>query len=96
MAQIAKKTKRYPSDLTDEEWKRLAPLMPRPGRRGRPREVDEAGEVGGAAVVACCEPAKMLEAAKASLDPVAMLVDGGVVRDEDIGDCQDFRVWAGG
>jgi len=40
MAQIAKKTKRYPSDLTDEEWDRIAPLMPRPGRRGRPREVD--------------------------------------------------------
>src|ERR1700737_383636 len=40
MAQIAKKTKRYPSDLTDEEWTELAPLMPKPGRRGRPREVD--------------------------------------------------------
>lgn len=40
MAQIAKKTKRYPSDLTDEEWDCLAPLMPKPGRRGRPREVD--------------------------------------------------------
>ena len=40
MAQVAKKTKRYPSDLTDEEWERIAPLMPKPGRRGRPREVD--------------------------------------------------------
>lgn len=40
MAQIAKKTKRYPSDLTDEEWDRIAPLMPKPRRRGRPREVD--------------------------------------------------------
>jgi transposase len=40
MAQIAKKTKRYPSDLTDEEWDQIAPLMPKPGRRGRPREVD--------------------------------------------------------
>lgn len=40
MAQIAKKTKRYPSDLTDEEWEQFAPLMPKPGRRGRPREVD--------------------------------------------------------
>jgi hypothetical protein len=28
------------SDLTDEEWERMAPLMPKPGRRGRPREVD--------------------------------------------------------
>ncbi|TJW03683.1 MAG: IS5/IS1182 family transposase, partial [Mesorhizobium sp.] len=27
MAQIAKKTKRYPSDLTDEEWEQFAPLM---------------------------------------------------------------------
>ena len=40
MAKIAKKTKRYPSDLTDEEWTQIAPLMPEPGRRGRPREVD--------------------------------------------------------
>jgi transposase len=40
MARITKKTKRYPSDLTDEEWDRIAPLMPKPGRRGRPREVE--------------------------------------------------------
>jgi transposase len=40
MAKIAKQTKRYPSDLTDEEWERIAPLMPKPGRRGRPREVE--------------------------------------------------------
>ncbi|WEJ98468.1 MAG: transposase [Candidatus Sphingomonas phytovorans] len=40
MAQIAKKTKRYPNDLTDEEWDRMSPLMPMPSRRGRPREVD--------------------------------------------------------
>jgi transposase len=40
MARIAKKTKRYPSDLTDEEWLEIAPLMPKPGRRGRPREVE--------------------------------------------------------
>jgi transposase len=40
MAQIARKTKRYPSDLTDEEWERIAPLMPKPGRRGRPREIE--------------------------------------------------------
>jgi transposase len=38
MAKIAKKTKRYPSDLTDEEWERLAPLTP--GRRRQPREVE--------------------------------------------------------
>lgn len=31
MAQIAKKTKRYPSDLTGEEWDRLTSLMPKPG-----------------------------------------------------------------
>ena len=40
IAAIERKTKRYPSDLTDEEWERIAPLMPAPGRRGRPREVD--------------------------------------------------------
>ena len=40
VARIERKTKRYPCDLTDEEWERIAPLMPKPGRRGRPREVD--------------------------------------------------------
>jgi transposase len=35
MARIEKKTKRYPSDLTDEEWVRIAPLMPKASRRGR-------------------------------------------------------------
>ncbi|WP_353045535.1 IS5 family transposase [Mesorhizobium sp. M1365] len=40
MAKIAKKTKRYPSDVTDEEWEQTTPLIPKPGRRGRPREVD--------------------------------------------------------
>src|ERR671913_30082 len=29
MAKIAKKTKRYSSDLTDEEWEPIAPLMPK-------------------------------------------------------------------
>jgi putative transposase len=28
----------YPSDLTDEEWQRLEPLVTRPIRRGRPRK----------------------------------------------------------
>ena len=36
MAKIAKTTERYPRDLTDEEWEQIAPLMPKPGRRGRP------------------------------------------------------------
>jgi putative transposase len=40
MAEIARKTKRYPSDLTDEEWAQLAPLMPKPSRRGRKPSVD--------------------------------------------------------
>jgi len=31
---------RYASDTTDEEWKVLAALMPKPKRTGRPREVD--------------------------------------------------------
>jgi putative spermidine/putrescine transport system ATP-binding protein len=39
MAEIARETKRYPSDLTDEEWERIRPLLPkaRPTRslRGR-------------------------------------------------------------
>lgn len=28
MADIEKKTKRYPSDLTDEEWSRIQPFLP--------------------------------------------------------------------
>jgi transposase len=40
MAEIARKTKRYPSVLTDEEWAQIAPLMPGASRRGRRRAVD--------------------------------------------------------
>lgn len=40
MARIARKTRRYPSDLTDEEWLRIASLMPVPGRRGQPPEIE--------------------------------------------------------
>lgn len=30
----------YPTDLTDAQWEVLRPLLPKPSRRGRPREVD--------------------------------------------------------
>jgi putative transposase len=40
MAVIARKTKRYPSDLTDEEWGRIKPLLPKPPKRGRKLTVD--------------------------------------------------------
>ena len=40
MARIEKKTKRYPSDLTDAEWSKVAPLLPPQARRGRRRTVD--------------------------------------------------------
>ena len=40
MAKIEKKTKRYPSDLTDEEWARVEPFLPRASKAGRPIEVD--------------------------------------------------------
>jgi hypothetical protein len=40
MAIIEKKTKRYPSDLTDEKWARIAPLLPEPAKRGRKAAVD--------------------------------------------------------
>jgi len=40
MADIARKTKRYPTDLTDEEWVRIEPLMPKPPKRGRKVSVD--------------------------------------------------------
>ena len=40
MAKIAKKTKRYPSDLTDEEWSAVEPFLPKPAPTGSPRRVD--------------------------------------------------------
>ena len=40
MAEIERKTKRYPTDLTDEEWARVEPVMPKPARTGRQREVE--------------------------------------------------------
>lgn len=40
MARIEKTTKRYPSDLTDVEWVKVAPLLPPQARRGRRRAVD--------------------------------------------------------
>jgi len=38
--QYTRKTKRYPSDLTDAEWAVVGPLLPGPNRLGRPRKVD--------------------------------------------------------
>lgn len=40
MADIARKTKRYPTDLTDEEWLRIQPLLPKSPKRGRKVSVD--------------------------------------------------------
>ena len=42
MAREEQKRKSYPSDLTDEQWARLEPLIPaaRSNRGGRPREID--------------------------------------------------------
>ncbi|GBQ99388.1 transposase [Asaia lannensis NBRC 102526] len=40
MADITRRTKCYPSDLTDEEWERIAPLMLLASRRGRKRVSD--------------------------------------------------------
>ena len=40
MARIEKKTQRYPSDLTDEEWAKIEPCLPRALRTGRRIEAD--------------------------------------------------------
>ncbi len=40
MATISRKTKRYPSDLTDEEWEQISHLMPQASKRGRKRRTD--------------------------------------------------------
>lgn len=39
-AHYERKGSRYPSDLTDEEWSYVEPLIPPAKRGGRPREVD--------------------------------------------------------
>jgi transposase len=38
--QRAFERRRYPTDLTDEEWERILPLLPKPARRGRRPSVD--------------------------------------------------------
>ena len=40
MAEIRKKLKRYPTDMTTEEWSVIAPLLPPPAKRGRPRKTN--------------------------------------------------------
>lgn len=40
MAKIEKKTKRYPSDLTDAEWSAMEPLLPKVSRTGSRRQTD--------------------------------------------------------
>ena len=40
MADIEKKTKRYPTDLTDEEWAQIQPFLPGRAKSGRPVETD--------------------------------------------------------
>ena len=40
MAEIARKTKRYPTDLTDEEWEGVRPFLPKPAKRGRKPKTD--------------------------------------------------------
>src|ERR1700689_1929854 len=40
MADIARKTKGYPADPTDEERERIKPLLPKPAKRGRKVSVD--------------------------------------------------------
>ena len=40
MVAIEKKTKRYPSDLTDEEWVALEVFLPQPATRGRKRTTE--------------------------------------------------------
>lgn len=40
MADVERKTKRYPTDLTDAEWAVIQPLLPKPPKRGRKPGVD--------------------------------------------------------
>ncbi len=38
--QKAFERQRYPTDLTDEEWQRIRPILPQPARRGRKPKAD--------------------------------------------------------
>lgn len=40
MAEIEQKTKRYPTDLTEEEWARIRRFLPSLAKNGRPVETD--------------------------------------------------------
>jgi transposase len=40
MADLEKKTKRYPTDLTDEEWERIRTFVPKPAAKGRKPSFD--------------------------------------------------------
>lgn len=40
VAAVERKLKRYPTDLTDEEWSHFEPVLPKPGKRGRRRRID--------------------------------------------------------
>ena len=40
MAEISRKTERYPTDLTDAEWDRIKPFLPKAPRRGRKPKTD--------------------------------------------------------
>lgn len=40
MAAIEKKPRRYPTDLTDEEWSQVEPLLSKPGKTGRRRRIN--------------------------------------------------------
>lgn len=44
MADMRRRRSGTPSDLTDEEWERIAPLLPKPAKKGRKPAVD-LGEV---------------------------------------------------
>lgn len=37
---VFERRRRYPTDLTDAEWERVAPPLPRPAARGRKPSVD--------------------------------------------------------
>lgn len=40
MTTIEKKTRRYPTDLTDDKWSYVEPLLPKPGKTGRQWRID--------------------------------------------------------
>jgi hypothetical protein len=73
MGEISRKIKRFPSDLTDEEWERIKPVAPMPPKRGRKPAVDLRE------ILNAIRTWRSVPTAGGCRRPILALADGGVV-----------------